>query len=49
MTRQPVIRDVRTAQLLGVACVVAGSFLLYDAYEARGRSKPWIAKLLPGV
>lgn len=49
MSRQPVIRDVRRAQLLGVACVVAGSFLLYDAYEARGRSKPWIAKLLPGV
>lgn len=49
MTRQPVIRDRRTAQLLGVACVVAGSFLLYDAYEARGHSKPWIAKLLPGV
>jgi hypothetical protein len=49
MSGRPVVRDARTAQLLGVACVVAGSFLLYDAYEARGRSKPWIAKLLPGV
>jgi hypothetical protein len=35
--------------MLGIACVVAGSWLLYDAYEARGRSKPWVAKLLPGV
>lgn len=46
---RPMIRDARTAKLLGVACIVAGSFLLYDAYEARGRSKPWAAKLLPGV
>lgn len=46
---RPVVRDARTAQLLGVACVVAGSLLLYDAYEARGRTKPWVAKLLPGV
>jgi uncharacterized membrane protein HdeD (DUF308 family) len=49
MTRQPVVRDARTAQLLGAACIIAGSFLLYDAFEARGRTKSWGWKLLPGV
>jgi hypothetical protein len=46
---QPVIRDARTAKLLGVACVIAGSWLLYDAYEARGKSKPFAMKWLPGA
>ena len=49
MSRRPVIPDRRTAQLAGVLCIVAGSLLLYDAYEARGIQKPWIAKLLPGA
>jgi hypothetical protein len=35
--------------MLGVACVIAGSFLLYDAYEARGKSKPYAMKWLPGA
>ena len=48
MTRRPVIPDRRTALLAGVACVVVGSFLLYDAYENRGRSRPFAMRLLPG-
>lgn len=47
MTRGPLVRDRRQAQLLGVLFVCAGSYLLYDAYEARGRSRPFIARLLP--
>jgi len=43
----PVIRDARTAQLAGVACVCVGAWLLYDAFDARGRSRPFWARLLP--
>ncbi len=32
----------------GYAGIVIGSWLLYDAYERRGRSKPFVAKFLPG-
>lgn len=46
---RPVVHDARTAQLLGVAFVVAGSWLLYDAYEARGRTRPFAFKWLPGA
>jgi len=45
---KPVIPDRRTAQLAGVTFVCVGAFLLYDAYEARGRSRPFLMKLLPG-
>ena len=48
MSRGPVIRDQQAAKLAGVACVVAGAFLLYDAYEARGASRPFVARFLPG-
>lgn len=45
---KPVIADRRTAQLAGVAFVFVGAWLLYDAYENRGRSRPFVMKLLPG-
>ncbi len=48
MAGRPVIRDRRTEQLLGVAGIVLGSLLLYDAYEGRGRARPWALRLLPG-
>lgn len=41
--------DAGTATWLGVACYVIGSYLLFDAYDARGRQKPWAFKLLPGT
>jgi hypothetical protein len=43
-----VIPDRRTAQLAGVCFVCLGAWLLYDAYEARGRTRPFALKLLPG-
>lgn len=49
MSKGPMIRDRNTALLGGIVLLVAGSVLLYDAYEARGRTRPWIAKLLPGA
>lgn len=41
--------DRQTALWLGVGCYVLGSWLLFDAYEARGKAKPWAAKWLPGA
>lgn len=48
MARKPVIKNRTTAQWLGYALVAAGSLLLYDAYENRGRSRPWVSRLAPG-
>lgn len=45
---KPMIPDRRTAQLAGVLLLTAGAYCLYDAYEARGRSRPFIARFLPG-
>jgi hypothetical protein len=42
------IRDREKALWGGIAAIIAGSWLLYDAYEARGRKRPFIAKFLPG-
>lgn len=44
---RPVIPDRRTAQLTGIVFVSLGAWLLYDAYEARGRSRPFALRLLP--
>jgi hypothetical protein len=43
-----VVKDRRLAQYGGYAAVVLGSWLLWQAYEARGRGRPFAAKLLPG-
>lgn len=47
MTR-PIVPDRQAAQLLGVTFVCVGAWLLYDAYDARGRQRPFWLKLLPG-
>lgn len=44
----PLVRDHRTAQLAGVVLVSLGAYLLYDAYEARGRQRPFWTRLVPG-
>ncbi len=38
--RRPVIRNKRTAVLVGLAMVAGGFVVLYDAYEGRGGKKP---------
>ena len=45
---RPVIPDRRTAQLAGISFVCIGAFLLYDAYENRGRSRTFALRFLPG-
>jgi len=46
--KRPWIRDRRVALWGGLLSLTAGSLLLYDAYENRGRSRPFAAKFLPG-
>lgn len=48
-SRKHPVRNRNHALLLGIGFVVAGSWLLYDAYEGRGRTRPWAVRLLPGV
>lgn len=48
MSGRPIIPDRRTAQLAGYGFVLVGAFLLWDAYEARGRPRPFVSRFLPG-
>lgn len=40
------IRDHHTAVLVGLALTAAGGWMLYDAYEGRGRSRPFLMRWL---
>lgn len=41
------IRNRRTALLLGYGGILLGSLALYDAYEHRGKDRPFAVKFLP--
>jgi hypothetical protein len=41
------IRNRRAALLLGYGGIVLGSVALYDAYERRGKDRPYAVKFLP--
>ena len=46
--RRPLIADDTTAVLVGGALVVAGFVVLYDAWDGRGKRKPWfLGSVLP--
>lgn len=46
--RGPVIQSRRTAQILGYGGIFLGALALWDAYEGRGRRRPFVTKFLPG-
>lgn len=50
MTRPhgPVIPSRRAALVIGYGGILLGALALWDAYELRGRRRPFLAKLLPG-
>lgn len=48
-TRKPVIADRTAAKVGGIALITLGSLMLWDAYEARGISRPFVLKFLPGA
>lgn len=43
------IKDRELAKTLGVIAYVIGAVLLWDAFEGRGKGKPFWTKLLPGA
>lgn len=45
--RKPWVRNRRVAQWGGYAALMAGAVLMWDAYENRGRSRPFASKFLP--
>lgn len=44
---KPRIQNRRLELAAGIALFVASSWLIYDAYEGRGRKRPFAAHFLP--
>lgn len=44
---RPWVRNRAAAKWGGYAAILVGSALLWDAYENRGRSRPFASKFLP--
>lgn len=49
MSLPRLVKDRQTALWLGIGFTVLGSLLIYDAYEGRGKSRPWVTRLIPGA
>lgn len=47
--RGPLIPDRRVALLLGYGGILLGSWCLWEAYELRGKRRPFMTKFLPGA
>lgn len=47
--RPPRIQDRRTEIMVAAGCLAMGSWLMWDAYDARGKRRPWALSLLPGL
>jgi hypothetical protein len=46
--RGPAIADRRVSLALGYGGILIGALSLWDAYERRGRRRPFLTKFLPG-
>lgn len=40
--------DARHSVAAGVVLTAIGSYLLYEGYDRRGRTRPWLMRFLPG-
>lgn len=47
MSRPALLRNRQTELTLGVLLFAASAWLIYDAYERRGVSRPFVARFLP--
>jgi hypothetical protein len=45
---KPLFANRQTALICGWAGILLGSYALYDAYEKRGRKRPFVTKFAPG-
>lgn len=48
MSSTPYIRSRQCALWIGYGGIIIGALALWDAYEVRGRRRPFLTKLLPG-
>lgn len=46
--RPGLLADRKAELALGAALLVLSSWMIYDAYEGRGRKRPFALKFLPG-
>lgn len=46
--RPPLVKDRSVELALGTGLFVLATWLIYDAYEGRGRKRPFLARFLPG-
>ena len=47
--KSPLIANQKAALALGIGLTLAGSFVLRDAYERRGKRSPWLLRWLPNA
>lgn len=47
MSRPKALRDRTTELVLGYILLTVATWMIYDAYEGRGKPRPFIAHLLP--
>ena len=47
MNRPGLLRNRDGELVLGVVLFAASAWLIYDAYEGRGRKRPFVARFLP--
>jgi hypothetical protein len=45
----PHLANHNHALAVGAACLIAGTWFIYDAYERRGVRRPWTLHFLPGL
>lgn len=43
--RRPVVADRRIALWGGLGLIASGTWLIYQAYEGRGRTRPFLVRL----
>jgi len=48
MPRKPLVADRRTALVLGLAAYALGTLMLWDAYEHRGKDRPFLFRFVSG-
>ncbi|WP_309632874.1 hypothetical protein [Nocardioides zeae] len=46
--RKTFFKSRETAEVIGYAGIIIGALALWDAYEGRGRSRPFLTRFLPG-
>jgi hypothetical protein len=47
MSRPRILRDRQVELGLGAVAFLVSAWLIYDAYEGRGRTRPFAARFLP--